>query len=140
MFGREQKPTAAERRADAHLTRQRQVIEHNEMRRKLTRSDAIELTEHYLSEMLIRVRKYVKEEANVDAIISEYTSNYGAGKEYATKQLALIAMKSDMRFVNGVGDAQWFRSGAELMSRLHDSLVLHVQEMDRLADRRHGSQ
>jgi hypothetical protein len=136
----EDKPTTASVLRDARMRHDQVNHDHNREYRQLTRSQAIALSQHYLAEMLLRTRKYVKEEANVDGIIAEFVEQSGPGKTYATKQLALIALKADQRFVSGVGDAAWFRSGAELMSRLHDSLILHVQELDRLADRRHGSQ
>lgn len=141
MFGRKDPntPTTESVHRDAQAQHAQVSHDHNREYRHLTRSQAIELSKHYLAEMLVRVRKYAAEEANVDGIIAEYVSQWGPDLKYKTRHLALLAMKQDQRFISGVGDAAWFRSGAELMSRLHDSLVLHVQELDRLADRRHGS-
>lgn len=118
--------------------RQTQITAHNAPRAAPTRSQAIDLADHYLSEMLIRTRKYVAEEANVDAIIAEYAAK--VPDEYPTKRLAAIAMKQDWRFIEGVADADWHRRGAELMGNLHSAMVLHVQEIDRRRAVRHGTQ
>lgn len=140
MFGRkEREETTLSRHRDAVARREQQVHDATVERRHLTRGQAIELAKHYLSEMLVRTKKYVAEEENVDGIIAWYAAQAGVGKKYATRRLAMTAMRSDKHFTDGVADAQWYRAGAELMCKLHDSLVLHVQEMDRLAGRRHGS-
>jgi hypothetical protein len=131
MFNKKPTPNHDE---SARRIRQAAIDAHNAPRAVPTRSQAIDLMGHYLSEMLIRTRKYVTEEANVDAIIAEYKAKVGT--EYKNARLAAVAMKQDQRFTDGVADADWYRRGAELMANLHNTLAVHVQELDRRQDRR----